>query len=240
MEEIREPCCIVGARKEGGWAIPSPCTDRWRWCLGSIVYTICFIVLGGSICPLCSWILAFDVDDYNKLVYDFVEDRYNLEHLSMLDTENVISQLQSAHSSDPSIVKDGLEGRVLLLATWQRHVEVVRFRYIGGCVMSRHSFKDGATKRQHVGCLRMCVPLGNVLSQPPQRNVHGIPTRKFKRTTLGQTNRALLESYYYNVFKRPTLGEIEHVAKFLKTKQELCIGGLCVGTNEKGKLPKLS
>ena len=73
------------------------------------------------------------------------------------------------------------------------------------------------------------------------RDVHDIPMRKSKRTSLGKTNRALLESYYYNVCKRPTLEEIEHVAIcHMKPKRKQCIGGLWIGTNENGKLPKLS
>ena len=46
-----------------------------------------------------------DVDDNDKLVYDFVEDRYHLKHLTMVDTENVISQLARARLSVPSIRK---------------------------------------------------------------------------------------------------------------------------------------
>ena len=46
-----------------------------------------------------------DVDDNDKLVYDFVEDRYDLKHLTMVDTENVISQLARARLSVPSIRK---------------------------------------------------------------------------------------------------------------------------------------
>ena len=46
-----------------------------------------------------------DVDDNDKLVYDFVEDRYDLENLTMVDTENVISQLARARLSEPSIRK---------------------------------------------------------------------------------------------------------------------------------------
>ena len=46
-----------------------------------------------------------DVDDNDKLVYDFVEDRYDLKYLTMVDTENVISQLARARLSVPSIRK---------------------------------------------------------------------------------------------------------------------------------------
>ena len=46
-----------------------------------------------------------DVDDNDKLVYDFEEDRYDLKHLTMVDTENVISQLARARLSVPSIRK---------------------------------------------------------------------------------------------------------------------------------------
>lgn len=37
-----------------------------------------------------------DVDENDKLVYDFVDDRYDLEHLTLVDTENVILQLSQA------------------------------------------------------------------------------------------------------------------------------------------------
>ena len=46
-----------------------------------------------------------DVDDNDKLVYDFVHDRYDLKHLTMVDTDNVISQLAQARLSVPSIRK---------------------------------------------------------------------------------------------------------------------------------------
>ena len=46
-----------------------------------------------------------DVDDNDKLVYDFVEDRCDLKHLTMVDTENVICQLARARLSVPSIRK---------------------------------------------------------------------------------------------------------------------------------------
>ena len=52
------------------------------------------------------------------------------------------------------------------------------------------------------------------------RDVHGIPTKKSKRTSLGTMNKALLETYYHNVSKRPTLEEIENVAEFLDIKKE--------------------
>ena len=46
-----------------------------------------------------------DVDRNDKLVYDFIKEIYDLEHLTMVDTENVISQLARARVSDPSIQK---------------------------------------------------------------------------------------------------------------------------------------
>ena len=46
-----------------------------------------------------------NVDDNDKVVYDFVEDRYGLEHLTLVDTENVIFQLARARLSVPSIRK---------------------------------------------------------------------------------------------------------------------------------------
>ena len=46
-----------------------------------------------------------DVDDNDKLVYDFVEDRYELDGPTMLDTNKVISQLAQSRVTDPSIRK---------------------------------------------------------------------------------------------------------------------------------------
>ena len=46
-----------------------------------------------------------DVDDNDKMVYDFVEDRYELDGLTMIDTNKVISQLAQARVTDPSIRK---------------------------------------------------------------------------------------------------------------------------------------
>ena len=46
-----------------------------------------------------------DVDLNDKMVYDFVEDRYDLENLALMDTENVISELAQARLSDPRIQK---------------------------------------------------------------------------------------------------------------------------------------
>ena len=46
-----------------------------------------------------------DVDDNDKLVYDFVENKYDLDQLTLVDTEKVISQLARARISDPSIRK---------------------------------------------------------------------------------------------------------------------------------------
>ena len=46
-----------------------------------------------------------NVDDNNKLVYDFVQDLYDLNHLTMVDTESVISQWAQARLSVPSIWK---------------------------------------------------------------------------------------------------------------------------------------
>lgn len=46
-----------------------------------------------------------DLDDNDKLVYDFVDDRFDLKHLTLVDTENFVSQLATARLSDPSIRK---------------------------------------------------------------------------------------------------------------------------------------
>ena len=52
------------------------------------------------------------------------------------------------------------------------------------------------------------------------RDVHSIPTKKSKRTSLGKTNKAFLQTYYRDISKRPTLEEIENVANFLDIKKE--------------------
>ena len=46
-----------------------------------------------------------DVDKNDKLVYDFVEDNFDLHHLTVVDTENVIYQLSQARLTNPSIRK---------------------------------------------------------------------------------------------------------------------------------------
>ena len=46
-----------------------------------------------------------DVDDNDKLVYDFIENRYGLDGLTVVDTDKVISQLAQARVVDPSIRK---------------------------------------------------------------------------------------------------------------------------------------
>ena len=46
-----------------------------------------------------------DVDRNDKMVYDFVEDRFDLENLTLVDTDNVISQSAQAHLSNPRIRK---------------------------------------------------------------------------------------------------------------------------------------
>ena len=46
-----------------------------------------------------------NVDGNDKLVYDFVEDHFDLQRLTMVDTTNIISQISQACLSDPSIRK---------------------------------------------------------------------------------------------------------------------------------------
>ena len=45
------------------------------------------------------------MDDNDKLVYDFVEDGYDLKRLTLVDTVKVISQLARAPVSNSSIRK---------------------------------------------------------------------------------------------------------------------------------------
>ena len=65
-----------------------------------------------------------------------------------------------------------------------------------------------------------CVYHWEMFFHNHRRDVHGISTKKSKRTSLATTNKALLETYYRDVCKRPCLEEIEHVAEFLNIKKE--------------------
>ena len=162
MEGIPHPHCDDGARKNDGWAIPFLFRVRWHRCVGSIVYIICFTVFGGSIWPPCSWIsvpMWMTTTNWSmilwKIVTTFNDGGYWKCHFPTGASSLVCTEYP----------KNGLDSIVLLLAAWQRCIEVVRFRYLGGCVMTKHSFEDGATERHHVSpvwSLWMCVPLGNV------------------------------------------------------------------------------
>ena len=46
-----------------------------------------------------------DVDRNDKVVYDFVENHFDLQNLTLIDTKNVIYQLCQARLTDPSIRK---------------------------------------------------------------------------------------------------------------------------------------
>lgn len=46
-----------------------------------------------------------DVDYNDQMVYDFVDERYGLENLKLVDTNGLIMQLARAQTSDPSIRK---------------------------------------------------------------------------------------------------------------------------------------
>ena len=70
------------------------------------------------------------------------------------------------------------------------------------------------------------------------RDVHGIPTKRSKRSFLLKTNKALLESYYHNVWYRPTLEEIENVAYFLDIKKETVYWWFVNQNKRKWKAPK--
>ena len=73
------------------------------------------------------------------------------------------------------------------------------------------------------------------------RDVHGIPMKKLKRTSMGIKKRSLLETYYYNVCKRTTLEEVENVTKFFWiSKTKLSLGGSWIRTNDNVKFPKVS
>ena len=201
---------IAGARKNDGWAIPSPCRVNLHQCVVSIVYIICFTVLRGRYDHLAhgfrSWLCgrSLRLGEFN-----------NGRHWKCHFSTGTLSLIWSEHP------KDSLDSLVLLLATWQRRVKVVRFRYLGGCIMIDHSFEDGAPKRQQAPCvwsLGVGVPLGNVFFfHNHLRDVHGIPMKIWREPLWV---RWMLETYYYNACKRPTLEEVEIVAKFLDIKNK--------------------
>lgn len=47
-----------------------------------------------------------DVDYNDQMIYDFVQDRYDIQTLKLLDTEGIVTQLARARISDPSIRTD--------------------------------------------------------------------------------------------------------------------------------------
>ena len=170
MEVILHPCCDDGARKNDGCAIPSPCKVHWHRCVDSIVYTICFIVLVASIWPLCSWIsvsMWMTTTSWYMILWSLgLESFDDGGHWKCHFPISASSLIWAEYP------KDGLDSIVLLLVAWQRCVEVVRFRYLVGHVMTMQSFEDGATERHRVSPvwnLWMHVSLGNVFSQPYQR-----------------------------------------------------------------------
>ena len=52
------------------------------------------------------------------------------------------------------------------------------------------------------------------------RTVHGISTKRSKRTSLGEKNIAILENYFCNICEKPSLDEIENVAGVMEVKKE--------------------
>ena len=101
---------------------PSPKLRRWagtkKWVSNPIPLQSPFTSVCGQYCvfyllqrargiDLTTILMDFDanVDGNDKLVYEFVEDHFDLQHLTMVDTANVISQLSQARLSDPSIRK---------------------------------------------------------------------------------------------------------------------------------------
>lgn len=46
-----------------------------------------------------------DVDYNDRMVFDFIDDRYDLDNLKLVDTEGLLMQLARAHISNPSIRK---------------------------------------------------------------------------------------------------------------------------------------
>ena len=105
-----------------------------------------------------------DVDRNDKLVYDFVEERYDLEHLTLVDTENVISQLYLIQVSERWPGQYSSAPHRMAKAYQSSEVQILRHSQCPLALI----WCDGHG-RQHVipvWSLWMCVPVGDVFSQP--------------------------------------------------------------------------
>ena len=71
------------------------------------------------------------------------------------------------------------------------------------------------------------------------RDVHSIPTKKSKRTSLGKMNKVFLQTYYRHIGKRPTLEEIENVAKFFGYQNGNRVLVVCESEQTKTKIGQI-
>ena len=169
MEGIPHPHYDDGARKNNGWAIPSPCRALWRRCVVSIAYTICFIALEASIWRLCLWISVLTwttTTNWFMILWKIVTTwkiwrwwilKMSFPNWHELACPNRVSERRSGRTSSAP----------RRTAMMRRSSEVWLFKRTP---VNKCSFEDKTEKRQHVSlvrCLWMCVPLGNVFSQSP-------------------------------------------------------------------------
>ena len=105
MEEILHPRCDDGGKNKRWMSNPIPLQSPLTSVCGQ--YCVYYLLHRARGIDMTTLLMDFgaDVDDNDKLVYDFVQDRYDLNHLTLVDTENIISQLAQARLSDPSIRK---------------------------------------------------------------------------------------------------------------------------------------
>lgn len=70
-------------------------------------YCIYFLIHRARGIDMTTLLMDFgtDMDKNDKHVFDFVEDRYDMDNLTVIDTERLISQLSQALVTDPSIRK---------------------------------------------------------------------------------------------------------------------------------------
>ena len=65
----------------------------------------------------------------------------------------------------------------------------------------------------------MCVPMGNVFSQPYKDRAWHFH-KKIKNNIFRERNIAFLENYFCNICEKPSLEEIENVAGVMEVKRE--------------------
>ena len=179
MEEILHPHWEDGARKNDGRTTPSPTesTDISVWAVLFIVSASscsggrydhpahgfpCWCgwqwQVGLWFCPRSLWLESFDAGGYWKC------------HFPIGASLIVCAEYPN----------DSLESIVLLLAAWQRCVEVVRFRLLEvASWLSTHSKMERQRDTTSLLCEDACTT-GKCFFHNHLRDVHGIPTKSLR------------------------------------------------------------